>query len=192
MFFNFSGFGGGGRATLTNFLPICFMISVVCEERENLKIWAWGGCSIALTFLIKGLNKALSCLSSRPISTEMTPMFIRLWANLSSASFVLSASLSFMFAVSILIRQSGLFALMKPSLNSLRNGNFALSAARSLSITAEPVPAGSLGLAVGCRLWPLRPREGRAHPRRVCRARLAPWGLGSLIRDIIFEVITYT
>jgi hypothetical protein len=46
-----------------------------------------------------------------------------------------------MFAVSILIIQSGLFERIKPSLNSFRNGNLALKAARSLSVMADVVSA---------------------------------------------------
>jgi hypothetical protein len=49
------------------------------------------------------------------------------------------------FAVSSLIRLSRLFALMKSSLKSFRNGNLALSAAKSLlDMTYEEDGAGSL------------------------------------------------
>jgi hypothetical protein len=72
-----------------------------------------------------------------------------LWASLSSASLARSASLSFMLVVSMRIRQSGLFALMNPSLNSLRKGNFAFKAAMSLSVMAAGAGIAGSGTVVG-------------------------------------------
>ncbi len=79
------------------------------------------------------------------MSTQMVSILARLWASLSSASFVRSASFSLTFAVSSLIRLFGLLAQIKSSLKSFRKGNFALKAARSLFVTThEDEEAGSL------------------------------------------------